>query len=175
VRRTTAGTSRRRHRWSGRPLFKRSPFLLAPAAPPRHLRHHHRAPPPPTSHGRATTHAPFLDPIGPSRATCCPGRALVVAGAEPPRSPPPVFAVPPRRRVPRLNSGHPQDLGEHMVMPYRFSGREHGWLAGIRPAPPPPHGRGPDCKPLSNSRVFSVNQGCFCEVSNLCRGLGAKE
>jgi hypothetical protein len=40
VRRTTARTSRRRHRWSGRSLFKRSPLLLAPpdlapATPPR--------------------------------------------------------------------------------------------------------------------------------------------
>jgi hypothetical protein len=54
VRRTTAGTSRRRHRWSGRPLFKCSPFLLtspdlAPAAPPRrrgrHLASHRLASP----------------------------------------------------------------------------------------------------------------------------------
>jgi hypothetical protein len=39
VRRTMAETSRCRHRWLGRPLFKHSPFLLAPpnpapAAPP---------------------------------------------------------------------------------------------------------------------------------------------
>jgi hypothetical protein len=33
VRRTTVGTSHRRHRWSGSPLFKCSPFLLAPPNP----------------------------------------------------------------------------------------------------------------------------------------------
>jgi hypothetical protein len=90
-------------------------------------------------------------------------------------APPPVFAVRPRRRVSRPNSGHPQALGEHMVMPHHFPGREHGRLAGIRPVPPPSHGRGPDCKPPSSFRVFSVNQGCFREVSNLFRGLSAKE
>jgi hypothetical protein len=72
---------------------------------------------PPASHDRATAHAPPLDPIGPSRATCCPGRALTVAGAEPPWPPPPVLAVRPHRRIPHLNSGYPQALGEHVVTP----------------------------------------------------------
>jgi hypothetical protein len=84
------------------------------SAPPRHPRHCRRAAPP-ASHGRATAHAPPLDPIGPSRATCCPGRALAVAGAEQPR--PPVLAVRPRRQIPRLNFGYPQALGEHVVTP----------------------------------------------------------
>jgi hypothetical protein len=115
-----------------------SPPHAGIAAPPHHPRRRRRAAPP-ASHGRATAHGPFLDPIGPSRATCCPGRALVVAGAEPPWLPPPVLTVRPRRRVPHPNSGHPQALGEHMVVPHRFPGRERGQLAGIRSAPPPPH------------------------------------
>jgi hypothetical protein len=53
-------------------------------------------------------------------------------------APPPVLAVRPRRHILRPNSGHPQALGEHTVVPRRFPGREHGQLAGIRPAPPPP-------------------------------------
>jgi hypothetical protein len=82
--------------------------------------------------------------------------------------------VRPRWRIPRPNSGHPQGLGERMVVPYRFPGREHGQLAGIRSAPPPPHDQGPDCKGPNLSRVFSVNQWHGCEVSVLCRVLSAK-
>jgi hypothetical protein len=134
-----------------------SPPHAGIAAPPRHPRRRRRAALPPASHDRATTHAPFLHPIGPSRATRCPGRGPVAAGAEPPRLPSPVFTACPCRRVLRPDSGHPQALGEHMVVPHRFPGREHGRLAGIRPAPPPPHGQGPDCKPPNSSRVFSVN------------------
>jgi hypothetical protein len=130
-----------------------SPPHAGIAAPPHHPRRRRRAPPP-TSHGRATVQAPFLDPIGPSHATCCPGRALVIAGAEPPRPPSPVFTVRPRRRVPRPNSGHPQALGEHMVVPHRFLGRERGRLAGIRSAPPPPHAR----VLIAKGRSFP---GCF--------------
>jgi hypothetical protein len=111
------------------------------AAPPHHPRRRRRAAPP-ASHGRATAHAPPLDLIGPSRATCCPGRALTVAGAEPPWSPPLVLAVCPRRRIPRLNSGYPQALGEHVVTPHSLPGRERRRLAGIRPVPPPFHARG---------------------------------
>jgi hypothetical protein len=88
---------------------------------------------PSASHSRATAHAPFLDPIGSSRATCCLGRALVVTRAEPPR--PPVLAVRPHWRVLRPNSGHPQDLGEHMVVPHCFPDRERGRLTGIRLTP----------------------------------------
>jgi hypothetical protein len=97
-----------------------SPPPAGIATPPRHLRHRRRAAPLPAFHDRATAHAPSLDPIGLLRATCCPGRALVIAGAEPPRPPPPVLAMRPRRRVLRPNSGHPQALGEHTVVPCRF-------------------------------------------------------
>jgi hypothetical protein len=138
------------------------------AAPPRHPRRRRRAPPHPASHGRATAHAPFLDPIGPSRAACCPHRALVAARAEPPRPPPPVIVVHPRRRIPRPNSGHPEALGERMVVPHRFPDREHGRLAGIRSVLPPPHAQGPDCKGTNLSGVFFINQGHGCEVLVLC-------
>jgi hypothetical protein len=69
------------------------------ASQPRHPRPRHRAAPLPAFHSRATAHVPSLDPIEPSRATCCPGRARVVAGAAPPRPPPSVLAVRPRRCV----------------------------------------------------------------------------
>jgi hypothetical protein len=95
------------------PAFFPSPVGIA--TPPRRPRRHRRAVPLPASHGQATAHIPSLDPLGPSRATCCPGRARVIAGAEPPRLPPPVLAVRPRRRVLRPNTGHPQALGEPTV------------------------------------------------------------
>jgi hypothetical protein len=87
------------------PVFSPPPAGIA--TPPRHPRHRRRAAPLPASHGRATTHVPSLDPTGSSLATCCPGRARVVAGAEPPRPPPPVLTVRPRLCVLCPNSGHP--------------------------------------------------------------------
>jgi hypothetical protein len=111
-----------------------SPPPTGIATPPRRLRLRRRAAPLLAFHDRATAHAPSLDPIGPLRATYCPGRASVIARVEPPRPLPPVLAVRPRRRVLRPNSRHPQALSEHMVVPHCFPGRERGWLAGIRPA-----------------------------------------
>jgi hypothetical protein len=125
------------------PYLNRAPFpLLAPpplfAAP--------SAPPPVSSPPRPSSSAPILlepplDPVGPIRVACSPSRALVVVRTEPPRPPPPTIAVHPLRQLLRPNAGHPQALGEHVVVPHRFPGWERGWLAGIRPAPPPPHAK----------------------------------
>jgi hypothetical protein len=60
----------------------------------------------------------------------------------------------PLRQLLRPNSAHLQALGEHVVVPHRFPGREHGRLAGIRPAPPPPHAEALNANPL-------VFLGCF--------------
>jgi hypothetical protein len=85
--------------------------------------------------------APF-DPVGPIRVACSPSRALAVARTEPPRPPPPAIAMRPLRQLLRPNSGHPQALGEHVVVPHRFPDQERGRLAGIRLAPPPPMAEG---------------------------------
>jgi hypothetical protein len=117
--------------------------------------------PPYASHDRATVHAPSLDPIEPSRATCCPGRALVVVGAEPPRPPPPALAVRPRRQLLRPNFGYPEALGERVVEPHYLPGRERRRLAGIRLEPPPPHAKDPIASPPffsgSNPRTEGVS------------------
>jgi hypothetical protein len=86
------------------------------ATPSRHLRCRRRAMPLPAFRSQATLHIPSLEPMEPSRATCCPGRAHAIAGAEPPRPPPSVPAARPCRRVLRPNSGHPQALGEPTVI-----------------------------------------------------------
>jgi hypothetical protein len=67
------------------------------AAPSRHPRRRHRAALPPASYDRATTHVPFLDPIGPSRATRCPGGA--------PSPPKPSRCGRHYRSSPRANAG----------------------------------------------------------------------
>jgi hypothetical protein len=92
---------------------------------------------------RPTIRDPFLDPIEPIRAACCLGRALAIAGTEPPRPPPPAITVRPRRQLLRPDFGHPQALGEHAVMPHCLPCRERRRLAGIGPAPPPPQAKGP--------------------------------
>jgi hypothetical protein len=124
------------------------------ATPPHHPHCRRGAAPLHAFHGRATTHVPSLDPIEPSRATCCLGRARAVAGAEPPRPPPLVLALRPRRRVLRPNTSNPQALGEPTDMPCRFPGREHGRLAEIWPAPPPPIAKGR----IASPQLFL---GCF--------------
>jgi hypothetical protein len=60
----------------------------------------------------------------------------------------------PLRQLLRPNFVHLQALGEHVVVPHRFPGRKRGWLAGIRPAPPPPHAKALIANPL-------VFLGCF--------------
>jgi hypothetical protein len=87
------------------PVFSPPPAGIA--TPPRHPHRHRRTAPLPAFNGRATAHVPSLDPIELSRATCCRGRARVVAGAEPPRLLPPVLVVRPCRRILRPNFGHP--------------------------------------------------------------------
>jgi hypothetical protein len=89
--------------------------------------------------------------------THCLAKSPTRRRTEPPRLPPPAIAVRSLRQILRPNSGYPQALGEQVAVAHRFSGRERGRLAGIRPEPPPPHGQGPDCKPPNSSRVFSVN------------------
>jgi hypothetical protein len=123
------------------PLLKRRPPFpprAATTAPADHRARHGRSPvnsPLPSSHTRATARAPSLDPLGPVRATCCPGRALAIVGTEPPL---PALAVRPRWRLCRPDSSYPQGLGERVVKPHYLPGRERRRLAGIRPAPPPP-------------------------------------
>jgi hypothetical protein len=131
-----------------------SPSSTGIATPPRHPHRRRGAAPLPAFHGRATAHVPSLDPIEPPRATCCPGRARAVAGAEPPRPLPSVVAVRPRRRVIHPNTSHPQALGEPTDVPCRFPGRERGRLAGIWPAPPPPMAKGR----IASPQLFL---GCF--------------
>jgi hypothetical protein len=116
------------------------PAAIAP--PPCHPRRHRRAAPLPVSHGQASTHIPSIDPLEPSSATCCSGRARVVAGAAPPRPPPLVSVVRPRLCDLRPNTGHPQALGERTDVPRRFPGRERARLAEIWPAPLPPMAKG---------------------------------
>jgi hypothetical protein len=125
-----------------RALLSPPPAAIAP--PPRHPRHRRRAPPLPASHGQASAHIPSIDPLESLGATCCSGRARIVAGAAPPppRPPPPASVVCPRRRDFRPNTGHPQALGEPTDVPRRFPGQERGRLAGIWSAPPPPMAKG---------------------------------
>jgi hypothetical protein len=120
------------------------------------------APPPsscaPSCFLRPSNHpCPFPRPYRTFTCHSLSRRGSVAAEAEPPRSPPQVFTARQRRHVLHPNSGHPQALGEHMVVPHRFPSQERGRLSGIQPAPPPPHGQGPDCKTPNSSRVFSMN------------------
>jgi hypothetical protein len=140
------------------------------------------APPPPscaptTSHGLATIPAPSLGSIGPSCAACCPGRAIPVAGAEPP---PPALAVRPHRRLLRPNFGQPPALGEHVVEPHYLPGWERRRLSGIRPEPPPPHAEDliarpqifPGSQPLT--RGISVRVGKVLGTSLQKRNFSSK-
>jgi hypothetical protein len=70
-----------------------------------------------------------------------------VAGAEPPRPPPPALAVRPRRRLLCPNFGHPQALGERVVELHYLPDRERHRLTGNRPEPPPPHAKDPIARP----------------------------
>jgi hypothetical protein len=139
-----------------------NPSALSPSSrrhhcPPRHLRRRWWARLPVHPPMRPILLEPSLDLVGPIQIACGPSQVLAVTRTEPPRTPPSAIVVRPLRQLLRPNSSHPQALGEHVVVPHRFPGRERGRLVGIRPAPPPPHGQGPDCKPPSSSRVFSVN------------------
>jgi hypothetical protein len=118
---------------------------------------------------------PSLDPVGPIRVACSPGRELAVARTEPPRPPPPAIIMRPLRQLLRPSFGHPQALGEHVVTPHSLPGRERRRLAGIRPVPPPFHARGLTWKAPGLSRVFPLNQGYSCEVPVLRWALSAKE
>jgi hypothetical protein len=109
---------------------------------------------PTASHGRATILAPSLGSVGPPRVTCCPGRAIAVAGAEPPRPPLPTLVVRPRWRLLRPNFGHPQALGERAVELHYLTGRERRRLAGIRTEPPPPHAK----DPIASPQIFPGSQ-----------------
>jgi hypothetical protein len=104
---------------------------------------------------------PPLDLVGPIRVTCSPSRALAVARSEPSRPPPPAIVVRPLRQLLRPNSGHPQALGEHVVVPHRFPDQERGRLAGIRPAPPPPMAEGhiasPHVFPVASAQSYIFN------------------
>jgi hypothetical protein len=64
------------------------------------------------------------------------------------------------RQLLRPNSGHPQGLGEHVVVPHCFPCRERGRLAGIRPAPPPPHAKAL----IPNPRIFL---GCLAQTKGI--------
>jgi hypothetical protein len=143
-------SSRPSHPYKCRTIFPSSRRQRRPTVP--------SAPPPSScapsvSHGRATAHVPSLDPIVPSRVACCPGRALAVAGAKPPRTPPPVLAVRPRRRFPRPNFGHPWvrwAYGRAWPLPRpEAPSVRRNWLEPCRP-----HGQGPHCKALGLSREF---------------------
>jgi hypothetical protein len=136
-----------------------SPPLAVIATPPRHPRRLRRAAPLPAFHGRATTHVPSLDPVEPSRATCCPSRARVVARAEPPRPTPPVLAVRPRRRILRPNFGHPWVLGELMVEPDHFPDREHCRFDGIGRSRAAPMAKGHIARLQAFSRCFVQSRG----------------
>jgi hypothetical protein len=138
-----------------RALLSPPPAAIAP--PPHHPRRRRPAAPLPASHGQASAHIPSIDPLEPPSATCCSGRARVVAVAVPPRRPPPATVERPRRRDLRPNTGHPQALGEPTDVRCRFptpGARPARWnLAGAAAS----HGQGPNRKPPFSSRVFSVN------------------
>jgi hypothetical protein len=67
----------------------------------------------------------------------------------------PALAVRPRRRLLRPDFGYPQALGERVVKPHYLPGLERRRLAGIRPAPPPPHAK----DPIARSSFFL--RGCL--------------
>jgi hypothetical protein len=104
---------------------------------------------------------PPLDPVGPIRVACSPSRALAIARTEPPRPPPPAIAMCPLRQLLRPNSGHPQALGEHVVVPHRFPDRERSRLTGIRSAPPLPMAEGhiasPHFIPVASPQSYIFN------------------
>jgi hypothetical protein len=128
VRRTTAGASRRRHRWSGRPLFKRSPLLLAPpdltpAVPPRHRGRRQQAVT--LRHLKATARvSSFPRTRSTSPSHTLPSVRPPRRNPEPPWPPPPAIAVRPCRRLLRPNYGHHPILGEHVVVPDPSPSRE---------------------------------------------------
>jgi hypothetical protein len=130
-----------------------SPPRAVIASPPSHPRRHCRRRLP-ASHGQESVHIPSIDPLEPSGATCCSGRARVVARATPPRPPPPAPVERPHWCDLRPNTGHPQALGEPTDVPRRFPGRERGRLVGIWQSPPPPMAKGRIASPL-------LVLGCF--------------
>jgi hypothetical protein len=141
------------------PTLSPPPAAIAP--PPRHPRRRRWAAPLSVSHSQAIAHTPPIDPLEPSSATCCSGRARVVAGAAPPRPPPLVSAVRPRRHDLRPNTGHSQALGEPTDVPRRFPGRERDRLAGIWLAPPPPMAKGRIASPQLVLGCFPWTRGVF--------------
>jgi hypothetical protein len=130
------------------PLLPRHCHSTAPSAPPPSSctppclpRSSNHPCPFPRPYRTVTCH--LLSRPSPCR---CRSRAAAAAAAGPRRAPTP------SRSPPQLRS--PPGPSEHTVVPRRFPDRERSRLAGIRPAPPPPHGQGPDCKPPISSRVF---------------------
>jgi hypothetical protein len=69
--------------------------------------------------------------LGPNRTAPCPGRAPSRRQRHPPRPPPPVPTVHPRRRPLHPNFGHHRALGEHVVESHHLPGRERRRFAGI--------------------------------------------
>jgi hypothetical protein len=65
--------------------------------PPCHSRRRQWTRLPVLSPVRPTIREPPLDPVGPIQVACSPGRALAVAGTEPP---PPAIVVRPHRQLP---------------------------------------------------------------------------
>jgi hypothetical protein len=91
-----------------------------------------------------------------------------------PRPSSPVTVVRRRRVPPRPNSEHQWPLGEHALIPAPLHGRERRRPSRNWPSRAAPMAKGHIASPHLFLRVFSINQGHGCNVSNLCRVLGAK-
>jgi hypothetical protein len=135
------------------PLVPTPPLHQAISAATAELRPRRAAPPLLPTAAQPSLPLP-LGSIGPSRAACCPGRAIPVVGAEPPRRPPAALAVRPRWRLLRPNFGHPQALGERVVEPHYLPGRERRRLrrnpAGAATSP---------CQdPIASPEIFPGSQ-----------------
>jgi hypothetical protein len=87
-----------------------SPLERAPIS--RAFRHRPKHPTLPLTHQWAIAFA------------CWQAERLTRRQHRPPRPPPPVLAVRPRRRLLRPNFGHHRTLGEHVVEPHQHPGRE---------------------------------------------------
>jgi hypothetical protein len=113
--------------------------------------------PPPCAHASTSSHRRLtfptcsVGPVAPSHAAHCHPCALP---SPEPRPPPPAIAVRPHRQLLRPNYGHHRTLGEHVVDPDPFPGRERRRSRRIPANRAASRDQGWDCKGLIHPRGF---------------------
>jgi hypothetical protein len=104
---------------------------------------------------RSTTSHPSLGPAEARALAHCLAKNHPHRQTEPPRLSPPTAAARPRRRPLRPNYGHHPILGEHVVEPGPFPGRERRWPCRI------PTSR---AAPMAKGRIASPRIFLWCLV-----------